>query len=125
MNGGRRMVGPLVRRGALEERRHVVRVAGRTLDEHGAAVPGAAVALWTEPGFDGTACMLRGQTVTRADGLFYFLDCPGGQYVASAAAAGDARGTANFRVDSAPADGAPVAAADITCRRAGGHATPT
>lgn len=114
-----------VRHAERGEVRHVVRVFGHVLDERGAAVAGAVVALWTDPGADGAACMLRGQSASRRDGLYFFLDCPAGEYTATAAGTGGIRGAAAVRIADGPRNGAPIAVADITCRRPPGRATST
>jgi len=111
--------------GAWQEIRHVVRIGGRVLDAAGLPLRNAAVTLWTAPeagdpdprGAAGAGparlCALLAQARSKPDGLFFFLDCPAGRYVAQAHAAGGARGTGAVRVGAGTDRAAPLAVAGI------------
>ena len=119
------MKGTMTRSGAWEEIRRVVRVGGRVLDTAGAPLRDAAVTLWTapaEPGPRGAAgpgparvCAVSAQARSGPDGLFFFLDCPAGRYVAQArAASGGAHGTKVVQVDAGAGGLAQLAVTEIT-----------
>jgi protocatechuate 3,4-dioxygenase beta subunit len=112
------------RPGEWEVIRHVVRIAGNVMDEQGRTLAGVAVTLWTAPEPDaphsgarasagpatGAACRVRGRTDSRADGLYFFLDCAPGTYAVRAGALGGA----SVRVAVAPDGKVAMASADIT-----------
>jgi len=111
------MKGTMTRSGAWEEIRRVVRVGGRVLDTAGAPLRDAVVTLWTAPAEPGPArvCAVSAQARSGPDGLFFFLDCPAGRYVAQArAASGGAHGTKVVQVDAGAGGQAQLAVTEIT-----------
>jgi hypothetical protein len=106
--------------------RHVVRICGRVADERGTPLGGAVVTLWTAPqetgkrratadrgaGSPGAVCALLDRTQARPDGLFFFLDCPGGRLAVKAVADG-ACGVVSVDIAADAQSGAAIAVADI------------
>jgi hypothetical protein len=113
--------------------RHVVRICGRVADERGTPLGGAVVTLWAVPEGTGkrpatagrgahsrgAVCALLDQTEARPDGLFFFLDCPGGRYAVKAVAAG-AFGVVSVEIAADAQSGAAIAVADIAVPAAAG-----